>query len=337
MMSKIIHLKPIVDDISEENSVSTNIIYTTIKQAILHATKAKYKLLNINVNINNVNGIYNVYAIYDIININKYNISIKKSFKKIKITNLLNDNYQKEIYLSNFKRQNIDPAKKIIINKIRSFKKKFQLDNFHKNTIIGIVKKQTMYSLIIDINHDIYGVIHKNDLIPYEHFKINDKIKACVKEILNHKTDSIIYLSRVCNNMLFNLLKLEVPEINENIIHIKNIVRNPGLRSKVSIISHHKQLNPVGICLGIRGSRIKNVSNELNKEKIDLIIWNKNIIKYVLNMFYNIIINTIEINVKTKFIKIIINKINIPKAIGKAGQNIKLLNRLTNWKIKVIS
>jgi len=345
-MNKKISLKSIVNSVSNEKSLSEEIIFDAIKDAILYTTTKKYKMLNIEIMIDKKIGNYQTYAIYDIIENPKYNISIKDSFTKMPIqyATIYNSNakigekIKKEITSINFGRIDAQIAKQIIIQKVKNAEKNTIIQEFEKKIgklLTGTVRKITKDNLIIDLGSNIEGIIKKKNLIPTDLFKPNDKIKAYLFKVLKENTEPEIQLSRSCNEMLTALLKLEVPEITEELIEIKDTVRDPGLRAKISIKTNSSRIDPIGACVGIRGSRIQTISKELQGEKIDIILWDKDIIKYIINIFSPIEIKSIEMNEKEKIMIITVQKKNLSKIIGKNGQNIKLISKLIKWDLNI--
>lgn len=339
-MNKKIPLKSIVDSVSNEKGISKEIIFGAIKEAILFATKKKYKMLNVETNIDQETGSYKTYAIYRVINdIQSYNplhdITINQA-KKYNPNIKIGDTIKKEIESINFGRIDAQIAKQIIIKRVKSAEKALTLKEFDENNskiIIGIVKKITNDEIIITANNEIEGVIKKLDLLPNDSFNIGNTIKAYITDISDNGKE--VKLSRICNAMLSELLKIEVPEIKTGLIEIKDIARNPGVKSKISIKSQVKNIDPISACVGPRGIRIQNISNELCGEKIDIIKWDKDIFQYIINIFYPIELKSIEIDQKIKLINISVAKEHLSKIIGKNGQNAKLITRLIKWNINI--
>ena len=332
-MNKKIPLKSIVNSVSNEKGISKEIIFDAIKEAILFATKKKYKMLNVETTLDQDTGSYKTYAIYNVTD----DIQIYNPFQDIPLTQAKKYNpnieiggtIKKEIESITFGRIDAQIAKHIIIKRVKNAEKDLTTKDFYKNRgkiLIGIVKKITDEEIIIALNNNKEGIIKKLDLIPTDMFKSGDKIKACLIDTTNHDTE--LKLSRISNDMLIELLKIEVPEIKSGLIEIKDIVRNPGIRSKISIKSNTKNTDPIRTCIGHRGIRIQNISQELCGEKIDIIKWDKNIFQYIVNVFYPIEIKSIEIDEKIKLINISVLKEHLSKIIGKHGQNTKLITKL---------
>lgn len=339
-MNKKIPLKSIVDSVSNEKGISKEIIFEAIKEAILYATKKKYKMLNVETQVNQETGIYKTYALYNVIN----DISNHNPFKDITLTQAkkynpnikIGETIRKEIESINFGRIDAQLAKQIIMRRVKNAEKNITINEFTKirnKLLSGIIKKETNTELIIAINNNIEGVIRKKDLLANDSFKIGDKIKACFVDA--YADGKEIKLSRTCNDIIIELLKIEIPEIKSGLIEIKDLARDPGIRTKISIKANVKNIDPIGACIGLRGSRIQNISNELCGEKIDIINWDKDIFKYIINICYPIEIKSIEIDEKIKLINISVEKKNLSKIIGKNGQNVKLITKLIKWNLNI--
>ncbi len=334
----------IAEALSNEKALSKEKIFQVLENALNIVIKKKYKKkINIKIYINKKNGKLNIYRRWIVvkkvkkpkkeINLNK---AIYKN-KKIKIGEFLENKIKK----INFDRITTQKIKKIIIQKIKEEKKTINFKKIikkKKKIIIGFIKKINKKYLIIDIGNDLEAKILNKDLFSKNKLKIGKKIKGLIYYIdkkYNNNYKILIQRSKI--NFLIELLKIEIPEIKNNIIIIKSISRKPGLRSKIAVISKDKKIDPIGACVGIKGSRIKAISNELLGEKIDIILWNKNIKKFLKNIMYPIKIFNFKINKKKNSIKINIKLKNLAQVIGKKGHNIKLSSELIGLKINISS
>lgn len=343
-MNKKIPLKLIVNSVSNEKGISEEIIFNAIEEAIIQATTKKYKIFNISTKIDKNNGTYKTHIVYKIIEAK----TTKNPFTEIPIDYIkqilpnikIGDKIEKEIKSINFGRIDAQIAKQVIINKIKTAERNIIIDELSKKNgklISGIVKKINKEEIIVDIGNNAEGLIKKKDLIPKDSFKIGDKIKAYFLEISKDINGPEIILNRTSENLIIELFKIEIPEINENIIEIKSIAREPGIKTKISVKTNDGRLDPIGTCIGIRGSRIQAISNELNGEKIDIILWDQDPIKHVINALSPTEISSIEIDDDTKSMNIAVHEEYLSKTIGRNGINIKLASKLTSWELNIIS
>ncbi len=333
----------VAEAVSNEKSLPKEKIFIALEKALEITIKKKYnKKINIRAYINRKNGILNIYRRWIVVNKVKYNEKevslndIKKKKKNIKIGDYI-ENKLKSITFDRISTQTI---KQIIIQKIKEAKKKTILKKLKKKLgciIKGFVKKIKTKYLIIDIGYNIEAFLLSKDMILKEKFNIGDKIKGIIYKIKKIHKKYTIYISRSKNEMIKELCKKQIPEINNNIILIKSISRNPGLRSKIAVTTKDKRIDPIGACIGIKGIRIQKISYELSGEKIDIILWNKNPKKFVINSMSPAKILNISKNKTNKTMFINVKNNNLAKAIGKNGQNIKLASQLTGWTIIILN
>ncbi|ORU24024.1 transcription termination/antitermination protein NusA, partial [Francisella tularensis subsp. holarctica] len=217
---------------------------------------------------------------------------------------------------------------------------------FYQNKIgdivYGEIKRATYEILVVDLGNNAEGILPKKDLIARERYRVGDKIRACVEAVESDESGkpNTIMLSRSSNTMLKALFKLEVPEVEEELINIVNVVREHGFRSKVTVKSNDQRIDPCGACVGVRGSRIHSIMSELNGEKVDVILWNEDMVQYAINSLSPVdAADILEVNVdeETNSMDIVVKQESLSKAIGKNGVNVRLASSLIGWKINVLS
>ena len=344
-MDKRILFKNIFNNKLNKKKISIKFILDTILDVITAVTKEKYFISNIEILLNKTNGIYKTYIVYDVI---KNNIPNKKTFKNIPIKKAqlynpnikIGDKLKKQITSIDFKEIDIDLAKKIIEKNIQNKKNFYIIKEFKENSgklFTGIVKKITKYHLVISLNNNLEGILKNKNLTSKHFFQIGDKIKVIFYNLIKKKHNVRIELTISFNKILIKLLKLEIPEINEGIVEIKDIVRDPGFKSKVSVKTNNPKINPISACVGIRGSRIKTISNKLCGEKIDIVYWDQDIIQYIINIFSPIKIKLIEFNDTQTKINITVKKDDLSKIIGKYGKNLNLAIKLIKWNLNILT
>ncbi len=336
MNKKIIE---VAEAVSNEKSLPREKIFKTLETALEIAIKKKYKKeIDIKVYINRKNGIFNIYRRWTIVK-NVKNPEKETNFKNIKKKNFkIGDFIKNKIKLIKFDRISTQIVKQIIIQKIKEAEKLMflkKIKNKKGKIISGFIKKIKKNYITIDIGFNLEAILLKKDMILTEKFNKNNKIKGLIYNIYKLKNEYQILITRIKNKFLIELLKKQIPEIKKKIIKIKSISRNPGLRSKIAVKTKDKRIDPIGTCIGIKGLRIKKISNELSGEKIDIILWNKNPKKFVINSMSPAKILNILLIKKKKIMIIKVKNNNIAKAIGKNGQNIKLASELTGWNINI--
>lgn len=339
-------LKSIINLVSNEKGLSKEIIFHAIKDAVLDITKKHYKTLSLEILVTN-SGKYKVYASYNVINERKYNISLKNTFNTIPLTYVkeisqnikIGDKVRKEINVKNFSRTDIQVAKNIIVKKVKDEEESLLFESFKdkfNKVIYGTIRYISKDFIVVNIGSRVRGILYKTDAIYKDSFRRNDKIKAFFKEVSYRGNDIEIILSRNCDSFLLELLKIEIPEIKNGTIEVVGIARDPGNRAKVSLRSKDSKLDIIGTCIGLGASRIQNISRNLCGEKIDLILWDKEIIKYIINIFSDIEIKSIEMHDDNTLMTVYVRKNDFSKVFDRNSQVINFAEKLTGWNLRVL-
>ena len=230
-------------------------------------------------------------------------------------------------------------AKQVIIQKVREAERTVVVENYSNRVgevVMVTVKRVDRGNVYVDMG-GIDGMLSKYDLIPNESIRKNDRLRAFIKEVKSTPRGAQIFLSRTVNEMLLELFEMEVPEISEGVIEIKAGARDPGLRAKLAVKAKDKRIDPIGSCIGMRGARVQAVSNELNGERVDIILWDEDPAQFVINAMAPAEISSIVVDEEKGSMAIAVEEDQLALAIGRGGQNIKLASRLTGWKLNVMS
>ena len=230
-------------------------------------------------------------------------------------------------------------AKQVIIQKVREAERTVIVDNYSQRVgevVMVTVKRVDRGNVYVDMG-GIDGMVSKYDLIPNESIRKNDRLRAYIKEVKSTPRGAQIFLSRTVNDMMIQLFEMEVPEISEGVIEIKAGARDPGLRSKLAVKAKDKRIDPIGSCIGMRGARVQAVSNELNGERVDIILWDEDPAQFVINAMAPAEVSSIVVDEEKGFMDIAVEEDQLALAIGRGGQNIKLASKLTGWKLNVMS
>ena len=230
-------------------------------------------------------------------------------------------------------------AKQVIIQKVREAERTVVVENYSNRVgevVMVTVKRVDRGNVYVDMG-GIDGMLSKYDLIPNESIRKNDRLRAFIKEVKSTPRGAQIFLSRTVNEMLLELFEMEVPEISEGVIEIKAGARDPGLRAKLAVKAKDKRIDPIGSCIGMRGARVQAVSNELNGERVDIILWDEDPAQFVINAMAPAEVSSIVVDEEKRSMDIAVEEDQLALAIGRGGQNIKLASRLTGWKLNVMS
>jgi len=230
-------------------------------------------------------------------------------------------------------------VKQVVIQKVREAERAVIVENFRHRVgeVVSVtVKRVDRGNVYVDMG-GVDGMILRFDLIPNESVRKNDRLRAFIKEVKPTTRGAQIFLSRTVNEMMIELFEMEVPEISEGVIEIMSAARDPGLRSKLAVKAKDKRLDPIGSCIGMRGSRVQAVSNELNGERVDIILWDEDPAQFVINAMAPAKVSSVIVDEDKGVMDIAVAEDQLALAIGRGGQNIKLASRLTGWKLNVMS
>ncbi|QJC38643.1 transcription termination/antitermination protein NusA [Enterobacteriaceae endosymbiont of Donacia fulgens] len=333
----------VIEAVSNEKSLPREKIFEAMESALASATKKKYEQdIEVLVNIDRKNGNFNTFRRWLIVK--KVHFPTKEitlDAARIEDNSLnLGDYIYDQIKSINFDRITTQTAKQVIVHKVREAEKAITIAQFKKQEgkiLSGIVKKVNRGHLNLDLGHGVNAVILRSDMLPRENFRLGDRIRGVLFYIKEDIKETQLFLSRSRIQMITELFHIEVPEIGEGLIEIKATARDPGSRAKIAVKTNDKRIDPVGACVGMRGARVQAISNELNGERIDIISWDDNTEKFVINAMSPADISSIIINEKIHIIDIIVEENNLAQAIGRNGQNIRLASQLIGWELNVMT
>ncbi|QJC32565.1 transcription termination factor NusA [Enterobacteriaceae endosymbiont of Donacia dentata] len=333
----------VIEAVSNEKSLPREKIFEAMESALASATKKKYEQdIEVFVNIDRKNGNFNTFRKWLIVKkVNYPTKEITLDAARIEDNNLkLGDYIYDQIKSINFDRITTQAAKQVIVHKVREAEKAITIAKFKKKEgkiLSGIVKKVNRKYLNLDLGHSTDAIILRSDMLPRENFRLGDRIRGLLFYIKENVKETQLFLSRSKVQMLIELFHIEVPEIAEGLIEIKGVVRDPGSRAKIAVKTNDKRIDPVGACVGMRGARVQAISNELNGERIDIVLWNSDPEKFVINAMSPAEISTIILNKKKHIIDIVVKENNLAQAIGRHGQNIRLASQLSGWELNVMT
>ncbi|AJC48297.1 transcription termination/antitermination protein NusA [Allofrancisella guangzhouensis] len=341
----------VLETVANEKDISKDLLFEAMEEALTTIIKKELDdRMNIEVKINRITGEFKADRVWHIVSEDQdlidYSKELYEDVAREKGYNVVaGDIIRESVEVKEFGRIAAAVAKQILMKKIKNFERERTARTYQDkigDVVYGEVKRATYELLIIDLGNNAEGILPKKDLIARERFRVGDKIRACVENIDcdDEGKPNTIMLSRASNTMIKALFKLEVPEVEEEIITIVNVVRELGFRAKVTVKSNDQRIDPCGACVGVRGSRIHSIMSELNGEKVDVILWDQDIVQYAINSLSPVAAEDIlEVNVdeETKSMDIVVKQESLSKAIGKNGVNVRLASALIGWKINVLS
>ena len=335
----------VAEAVSNEKGVSPEIIFEAIELALATATKKRYdEDSEIRVVIDRATGDYTTFRSWkvvgdDVLAALGTEFTLEEAHEKDPGLKA-GDVYEEQVENVEFGRIAAQTAKQVIVQKVREAERAQIVDQYRDRVgelLAGSVKKVTRDAVIIDLGNNAEGVLARDQLVGRETFRVGDRIRAVLKEIQPEARGPQLIMSRTCAEMLIELFKIEVPEIAEQVIDIRAAAREPGLRAKIAVKTNDGRIDPVGACVGMRGSRVQAVSNELDGERVDIILWDDNPAQLVINAMAPAEVESIVVDEDTNTMDVAVAEDNLAQAIGRSGQNVRLASQLTGWNINVMS
>lgn len=259
--------------------------------------------------------------------------------KKIDSNYEVGDVIEIEVTPKNFGRIAAQTAKQVVVQRIREAERGIiyeEFSNRESDILTGIVQRIEQKNVFIDLGK-AEAILAPSEQIPFEQYKHGDRVKSYIIEVKKTTKGPQILVSRTHPGLLKRLFELEVPEIHDGIVEIKSVAREPGMRSKIAVYSRDEDIDPVGSCVGHKGMRVQTIVDELKGEKIDIVKWNADPVKYIANSLSPAKVLSVEVNEIEKVSKVIVPDYQLSLAIGKEGQNARLAAKLTGWKIDIKS
>ena len=337
----------VVESVSNEKGVSEDIIIDALEQALATATKKKYsdEEVELRVAIDKETGEYDTFRFWDVIaddeEVEFPDSQLSLSEARAKDPSLeVGGRYELLVESMEFGRIAAQTAKQVIVQKVREAEQAQMVDAYKGKIgelVNGQVKKVTRDTAIIDLGNNAEAFLPREVWIPRENFRMGDRIRGLLEEIKDGPRGPQLMLTRIAPNMLVALFNIEVPEISDGVIEILSCARDPGSRAKIAVKTNDGRIDPVGACVGMRGSRVQAVSNELGNERIDIITWDDNPARLVINALAPAEVSSIVVDEEAGTMDIAVSEENLALAIGRNGQNVKLASELTSWELNIMT
>jgi N utilization substance protein A len=343
-MSKEILL--VVESVSNEKGVEKEVIFEALELALASATKKRYsEEADVRVAIDRASGEHCAFRRWTIVEseAEMETPAAELSFaaaKEIDPSLELGSVYEEEIEPEAFGRIAAQTAKQVIVQRVREAERAKVVELYTPRLgelVSGTVKKVTREVVIVDLGNNAEAVLPRDQMIPRETFRISDRVRALLQRIEPEARGPQLILSRTDSQMLVKLFELEVPEIAEQVIEIKGAARDPGSRAKIAVKTNDGRIDPVGACVGMRGSRVQAVSGELANERIDIVLWDDNIAQLAINAMSPADVASIVVDEDTHAMDIAVAEDNLAQAIGRGGQNVRLASELTGWTLNIMT
>ena len=332
----------LVDALAHEKNVSRDVIFTALELALASATKKKYDVdTDIKVDIDKDSGEYQSFRAWTIVEDELLEnptaqITLSDERAKDKETG---DLIKEPIDSVEFGRIGAQAAKQVILQKVREAEREQILNDFlarDEKLVSGQIRRMERGNAIIEIGR-LDAVLPREQMIPKENLRVGDRVRAILIEIDNSTRGPQLILSRTAPEFLIRLFELEVPEIEEGLLEIMSASRDPGLRSKIAVKANDQRLDPVGTCVGMRGSRVQAVTGELAGERVDIVLWSIEPAQFVINAMAPAEVSSIMVDEDKRSMDLVVTQDQLAQAIGRNGQNIRLASELTNWELNILT
>ena len=329
-------------EIEKEKGISADVIFDALESALISSYKKNFgSAQNVLVDINKENGkvlVYSTKDVVEVVNDPYLEISIDEA-KKISDKNEIGDLIKIEITPKDFGRIAAQTAKQVVIQRIKDAERDVIYDDFinRENEIItGSIQRISKNNVFIDLGKT-EGILPPPEQIEGEEYEQGDRLKLIITEVKKTTKGPQIVLSRSHPSLVKRLFELEIPEINDGVVEVFSIAREAGARTKIAVYSKDPDVDPLGACVGFKGSRVRAIVEELHGEKIDIVVWSRDIAEFIGNSLSPSKVVKVEVNEKEKSAIVVVPDYQLSLAIGKEGQNARLAAKLTNWKIDIKS
>ncbi len=335
----------VVDAVSNEKSVDKGIIFEAMEIALATATKKRYSNdVLVRVDIDRDTGAYETFRRWEVVaddEMEHLDQQVTLSAAQLDEPEIeIGDFTEDEIESVEFGRIAAQTAKQVIVQKVREAERVKVVETYQERVgelVMGVVKRVERGNIYMDLGNNAEAMIAREDVIPRESIRTGDRLRGYLKDVHSETRGPQLFVSRTDPNFLIELFKIEVPEIGEGIIDIMGAARDPGSRAKIAVRTAEDRIDPVGACVGMRGSRVQAVSNELAGERIDIVLWDDNSAQFVINAMSPAEATSIVVDEDKNIMNIAVGEDQLSQAIGRGGQNVKLASELTGWSLNVMS
>jgi len=335
----------LIDAISREKNVERDVVLGAVEQALASATKKLYKgEVDIRVAINPDTGAYETFRRWLVVpdEAGLQNPDAEEMFSDARedIPDIDEGDYiEKMVESVPIGRIGAMAAKQVILQKIRDAEREMLLNDFMSRgdkIFVGTIKRMDKGDLIVESGR-VEGRLKRNEMIPKENFRTGDRVRALITEVDLTLRGAPILLSRSAPGFMIELFRQEVPEIEQGLLEIKTCARDAGSRAKIAVVSHDRRIDPIGTCVGVRGSRVNAVTTELAGERVDIVLWSEDPAQFVIGALAPANVVSIVVDEERHAMDVVVDEENLAIAIGRGGQNVRLASELTGWRINIMT
>ena len=335
----------LVDAIAREKSVEREVVFGAVEAALASATKKLHGgEIDVRVSVDRETGVYETFRRWHVVP-NEAGLQIPDAEVLLfeaqeQIEDIEVDDYIEEpIDSVTIGRIGAQAAKQVILQKIRDAEREQLLTDFLSRgdkIFVGSVKRLDKGDIIVESGR-VEGRLRRSEMIPKENLRVGDRVRAVILEVDATLRGPQIILSRSAPEFMTELFALEVPEIEQGLLEIKSCARDPGSRAKIAVVSHDRRVDPIGTCVGVRGSRVNAVTNELAGERVDIVLWSEDPAQFVIGALAPANVQSIVVDEERHAMDVVVDEENLAIAIGRGGQNVRLASEMTGWRINIMS
>ena len=333
------------DVVSREKALDQEIIFQAIEAALAAATRKWHPDdIDVRVSIQRDTGGYDTFRRWEVVADDE---ALEFPDRQVHLAEAQRKNPDVEVgefieepmESAEFGRIAAQAAKQVIMQKVREAERQLVVERYagrEGELVSGTIKRMERGDAIVDLG-DAEALLPKSAMIPREGLRPGDRVRALLEKVEATNKGPQLFLNRISPQFLIELFKLEVPEAGEGLIEILGAARDPGSRAKISVRTNDNRIDPVGACVGIRGSRVQSVSNEIAGERVDIIVWSDNVAEFVIQALAPAEIESVLVDEEKKSMDVVVTEENLPRAIGRGGQNVRLASELTGWELNIMT
>ena len=334
----------LVDALAREKNVEKDIVFAALELALASATKKRFKDdVDVRVEIDRETGEYKSFRRWHIVVDDEHELPAQQialtDATEQKLDKQVGDFVEEPLETVEFGRIGAQAAKQVILQKIRDAEREQILNDFLQREefiVTGAIKRMERGNAIIESGR-IEAALPKDQMIPKENLRIGDRVRTFLLKVDRNNRGPQLILSRTVPEFLIKLFELEVPEIEEGLLEIKAAARDPGSRAKIAVKSNDPRIDPIGTCVGMRGSRVQAVTAELAGERVDIILWSADPAQFVINALAPAEVSKITVDEESHSMDVVVDEENLAQAIGRNGQNVRLASELTQWELNIMT
>ncbi|QWF14969.1 transcription termination factor NusA [Lysobacter capsici] len=337
----------VVDAVANEKGVPREVIFEAIEAALASAAKKRYhdEDVLVRVSIDQKDGNYETFRRMEVV---ADDVVMESPDRQIRLMDAIDevegvevgDYIEEQIENPDFGRIAAQAAKQVIVQRVREAERAQVVDGWKDRVgelVTGIVKRVERGNIYVDLGGNAEAIIPKDKGIPRDVLRAGDRVRGFLFDVRTEPRGPQLFISRAAPEFMMELFKLEVPEVGQGLVSIKACARDPGDRAKIAVLAHDNRTDPIGACIGMRGSRVQAVSNELNGERVDIVLWSDNPAQFVINAMAPAEVQSIIVDEEKHSMDLAVAEDRLAQAIGKGGQNVRLASRLSGWQLNVMT